>query len=260
MRSVARAFVAGAMALSIAAGLMSYRAMHSTPRGPEARREPVVVAPAQTAMTSVAAPPATGTASLADIPPIPPVEETAAIVPASTPQAPAASAAPSVAIAKPATPDPKPATPEARPANGLAAASPPLPALLPPDSSASHAAHAPGGAARADLLELADARTTAKDHPDARSIKAWALSAFRAGALREARHAGEVWALHDDTVEPRLFLANVLEGIGHHGEAKAVLDEWLEIHPESSEARKLEAKLSLSALKAERVVHRTIER
>jgi hypothetical protein len=114
---------------------------------------------------------------------------------------------------------------------------------------------------RADLAELADARAGARDRPDdRRALKAWATAALRAGALREARRAGETWALRDDGVEPRLFLANVLDATGHRGDAKAVLEQWLEMHPDSNEARRLQAHLSATAPKAERVVHKTTEK
>ena len=78
--------------------------------------------------------------------------------------------------------------------------------------------------------------------------------------MREARRAGEAWALKDDGAEPRMFLATVLEATGHRGDAKAVLEQWLELHPDSVEAKKLQAHLEQMSPRAERVVHKTIER
>jgi hypothetical protein len=60
---------------------------------------------------------------------------------------------------------------------------------------------------------------------------------MRTGELREARRAANAWALHDGTVEPRLALADIDEASGHRAEARAVLQEWLEVHPDSTDAR-----------------------
>jgi hypothetical protein len=78
---------------------------------------------------------------------------------------------------------------------------------------------------------------------DPRALKAWSLAAYESGRMREARHAAEAWALHDDTAEPRILLAKVLEGSGHRADAEAVLEEVLQTHPDSAEARHLHAKL-----------------
>ncbi len=247
VRRAASAVVATAMALSIGAGLVSYRAMHVTPRGPEtAAIEPVSVT--EVAQASVAAPPATGTANLDDIPPIPPAEPLAAN---ATPNA-----TPNPTPTPTPTPSPTP-TPNAN-ANANANATPT------PNATASASAPTPSPrspADRADLAELADARATAKDHPgDRHALKAWATAASRAGAMREARHAGEAWALKDDGIEPRLFLANVLDSTGHRSDAKAVLEQWLELHPDSAEAKKIEARFGQSGSRAERVTHKTMER
>jgi hypothetical protein len=43
--------------------------------------------------------------------------------------------------------------------------------------------------------------------------------------------------LRDGTVEPRLCMAAVLDASGKRGEARTILAEWLEQHPESGEAR-----------------------
>jgi hypothetical protein len=65
----------------------------------------------------------------------------------------------------------------------------------------------------------------------------------RAGDLRDARRAVDTWILHDSTPEPRVFLASVLDASGKHQEARAVLEETLETHPDSDAARRLHAKL-----------------
>jgi hypothetical protein len=91
---------------------------------------------------------------------------------------------------------------------------------------------------------LNDARRVARGHmSDARALKSWATAAYRAGELREARRAAEVWTLHDGTAEPRVFLATVLDASGRRSEAKAILEEWLQLHPDASDARHLHARL-----------------
>ena len=92
---------------------------------------------------------------------------------------------------------------------------------------------------------LAVARSYAKAHPgEVAGIRAWATAAVRAGDLRDARRAADIWALHDGSAEPRLFLASVLEQLGHRTDARAVIDEVLEIHPDSAEARRLRARMA----------------
>ncbi len=91
---------------------------------------------------------------------------------------------------------------------------------------------------------LSDFRANAKQHmSDPSALRTWAWAAFRAGEFREARRAANAWSLHDGTAEPRVFLATVLETSGHRAEAKAVLDEWLQIHPDSPEAKRALARL-----------------
>jgi tetratricopeptide (TPR) repeat protein len=91
---------------------------------------------------------------------------------------------------------------------------------------------------------LLDARATAREYStDPAALKAWATAAMRAGETREARRAAETWAVHDNTVEPRLFLANALEQAGRKREARAVLDEWLQNHPDSAEAKRTLSRL-----------------
>jgi hypothetical protein len=67
---------------------------------------------------------------------------------------------------------------------------------------------------------------------------------LRAGDLREARRAANAWSLHDGTVEPRLLLADVLDASGRRGEARTAMQEWLESHPDSTDARAELARLS----------------
>ncbi len=140
------------------------------------------------------------------------------------------------------SPSPSPSTPT--PTQLAASASPPHPT---PE--------------RPDLAELADARPPAQEHPsDRHALKAWATAASRAGAMREARHAGEAWALKDESAEPRLFLASVLDATGHRSDAKVILEQWLDLHPDSAEAKKVEARFGQSGPRAERVTRKTIER
>ena len=93
-----------------------------------------------------------------------------------------------------------------------------------------------------DKAKLADARSDAESHPeDARALQAWANAAFKAGDYREAKRATEAWSLKDGTPEPRIFLATVLDALGRRADARAVLEEVLDLHPDSAEARKLHA-------------------
>ena len=88
--------------------------------------------------------------------------------------------------------------------------------------------------------KLTEARTLAKEHgTDARALRSWATAALQAGETREARRAGEAWAAHDPTAEPRLFLASALEASGRRRDARAVLEEWLGNHPDTPEAKKM---------------------
>ncbi|CAN5410605.1 hypothetical protein BH09MYX1_BH09MYX1_17000 [soil metagenome] len=91
---------------------------------------------------------------------------------------------------------------------------------------------------------LASARDAAKAHPsDARLLHDWAKAAMKAGDLKEARRAADAWLLHDASPEPKLFLASVLDASGKRTEAKAIVEEVLEVWPDSNDARKLHAKL-----------------
>jgi serine/threonine-protein kinase len=95
------------------------------------------------------------------------------------------------------------------------------------------------------FVPLREARTAAKSHPgDPRALETWTRAALRAGELREARRAAASWALHDGTVEPRLAQAEILDASGRRTEARTILQEWLESHPESSDARAALARLS----------------
>jgi hypothetical protein len=75
-------------------------------------------------------------------------------------------------------------------------------------------------------------------------LATWARAGLHAGELREARRAASAWLLRDGTVEPRVFMAEVLDASGRHGEARTVLQEWLETHPDSADARAALAHLS----------------
>jgi serine/threonine-protein kinase len=93
--------------------------------------------------------------------------------------------------------------------------------------------------------DLREARAAAKARPgDPHALEAWARAAYHAGELREARRAASVWTLHDGTVEPRLLMAQVLAASGKHADAVATLGEWLESHPDSTDARSELARLS----------------
>jgi serine/threonine-protein kinase len=125
---------------------------------------------------------------------------------------------------QPAVPSSAPWTPVAPAASVAAEGAPPTPA------------------------SLHDARALARAHPsDPRVLAALAQAALRAGDLREARRAASAWALHDGTVEPRLFMAQVLAASGRRADAVATLTEWLEAHPDSSDARSELARLSGAA-------------
>jgi tetratricopeptide (TPR) repeat protein len=90
---------------------------------------------------------------------------------------------------------------------------------------------------------LHEAREAAKEAPgDVRLLRAWAVAAYKAGALREARRAADAWILIESTPEPHILLAEILDAMGHRGEARQVLAEVLESHPESTQARRLAAR------------------
>jgi len=60
---------------------------------------------------------------------------------------------------------------------------------------------------------------------------------MRAGDLREAHRAASAWVLHDGTAEPRMVMAEVLDASGRRAEATALLQEWIEGHPDAAEVR-----------------------
>lgn len=98
---------------------------------------------------------------------------------------------------------------------------------------------------RADKKHLALLRSRVMGQSsDPQALRAWAQAAFRAGELREARRAAELWAMHDGTAEPRLLLAAILDAAGQRPDAKALLAEWLEQHPDAKPVQKMHAKLS----------------
>jgi serine/threonine-protein kinase len=119
----------------------------------------------------------------------------------------------------------------------------PMPAAAPMPAPTPALASAP--AVPTLILPLHEARSAARAHPgDPRALEGWARSALHAGDLREARRAAGAWALHDGTVEPRLAMADILEASGRRSDARAVLQEWLETHPDSADARTALARLS----------------
>ncbi|MDB4993178.1 MAG: Serine/threonine-protein kinase PknB [Myxococcaceae bacterium] len=102
---------------------------------------------------------------------------------------------------------------------------------------------------RIDRRKLQDARAYANDHPtEVPALKQWALTALRIGDIRDARRAADAWALHDGSAEPRLFLAAVLDAGGHRHDARAVVQEVLDIHPDSTDARRMYTRLGQQRL------------
>jgi eukaryotic-like serine/threonine-protein kinase len=105
--------------------------------------------------------------------------------------------------------------------------------------------------------KLESARSAARQKPgDPHLLRAWARAAIGAGDLRDARRAVDTWILHDSTPEPRVMLANVLEASGRHQEARTVLEEVLETHPDSEPARRLHARLGVTLPPADNAQHR----
>ncbi|HEX7600650.1 MAG TPA: hypothetical protein VF316_03550, partial [Polyangiaceae bacterium] len=105
---------------------------------------------------------------------------------------------------------------------------------------------------------LTDARAAAKAHPsDARLLHDWAKAAMKSGDLKEAHRAADAWMLHDASPEPKLFLASVLEQSGKHTEAKAIVEEVLEVWPDSVDARKLHARLGAPLPAPDTSAHRS---
>jgi eukaryotic-like serine/threonine-protein kinase len=122
---------------------------------------------------------------------------------------------------------------------------PPAPAPVPvpvvvqsPAPLATAATAAAAAPAPTPNVPLRDARAAARARSDdPKALENWTRAALRAGELREARRAAAAWTLHDGTVEPRLVSAEILDASGRHTEARTVLQEWLESHPDSSDAR-----------------------
>ena len=161
---------------------------------------------------------------------------TAAELAVSDPGAPP-SPAPAVAPAEEALPT-VPADVEAAIANGTAEA---MAAPAPHADKADKADKANDKAA--DLKRLVEARGQAKVKNDPTALKKWAQAAYTFGDYREARRATEAWTLKDRSPEPRLFLARVLDTMGRRGEARAVLQEVLELHPDLGDARRMVTKM-----------------
>jgi hypothetical protein len=104
-----------------------------------------------------------------------------------------------------------------------------------------HSVHgAAGSHPRADDDKLEAARTFAKAHPkDPHGLRLWAIAAEHAGERAEARRAADAWSKAEPTSEPRMFLATLLDESGRHTEARTVLADWLDDHPESTDARRM---------------------
>jgi serine/threonine protein kinase len=260
VRRMTRNVAAVSLALGLVAGVGAWQArVHAHASGDAYARAVTPTTPAarEPVSPAIALPPATGTA--AAIPAAPDATITASRVDDIAPavKAPVVSAAtvtlsaPRIVAAIPASPT-RPAVEQAslteHPGDPAARTASDSPAL------ARAAAHR-----EPERTPLGDARAYAKDNPDdPQALKVWATAALRAGALREARRAGDVWALHDDSAEPRLFLANVLDAGGHRADAKAMLEEWIELHPDSQEARRLHARLSAELPAPENAIHKSV--
>jgi serine/threonine-protein kinase len=95
-----------------------------------------------------------------------------------------------------------------------------------------------GGDNAAALAALRDARMALRARPGSpRLLEGWTRAAMRAGDLREAHRAASAWVLHDGTAEPRMVMAEVLDASGRRAEATALLQEWIEGHPDAADVR-----------------------
>jgi serine/threonine-protein kinase len=136
--------------------------------------------------------------------------------------------------------------------SSLVAAAVPVPASVPAPAPAPAPATATATATATAMVQpppspvpLREARAAAHAHPgDPKALENWTRAAFRAGDLREARRAAAAWELRDGTLEPRLVLAEILDASSRRSEARAIMQEWLESHPDSSDARAELTKLS----------------
>jgi len=247
-RRVASVLVAGSIALLAVAGLKGH----------------VSTAPITSAWSRITAaketPVAVATLNVGELPAAPPVHAAApAAAPATDPEsatasaaAPAAAPAPAAAAAsasdEAADSAAKPvAAREARKDDGKRAAENPLGNVAANSKKPNgliQKASARSGEVEGERTTLSAARAAAHDRAnDPKALKAWATAAMHAGEMREARRAAEAWAVHDGTAEPRLFLAATLEAAGRKREARAVLEEWLANHPESTDAKRALARL-----------------
>jgi serine/threonine-protein kinase len=205
---------------------------------------PIVMAAADVvphAAQPAAAPPVVKEAAPTEAAPSEPPAPEASVAMASTP--PAEAATPAEAVVAETSPAPRslprlPAenndAPRSERADGTAKARHELhpSSILVPASAKQESSDA--------KARLVDARNQAKEHPtDPRALRAWATTALQAGEVREARRAAEAWAVHDNGVEPRMALSAALEGSNRRREARAVLEEWLANHPDSTDARRM---------------------
>ena len=247
-RRVASVLVVGSLALLAAAGL-------------KGRVSADPITSAWSRMTAAKeAPVAVATLNVGELPAAPPTTPAPAPAPApdsesatASAAAPAAAAAPAPAAATGSGSDDaadtaaKPvAAREARKDDGKRAENPlgNTSANTKTPSPLLQKASARQGEIEGERNKLGEARAAAHDRAtDPKALKAWATAAMHAGEMREARRAAEAWAVHDGSAEPRLFLAATLEAAGRRREARAVLEEWLANHPESTDAKRALARL-----------------
>jgi len=115
----------------------------------------------------------------------------------------------------------------------------------------------PSGAARSTANEdrapspsrVAVAGTPAPSPPalNARDLKSKVYSALKSGDLIAAKRAAEMWLAVEKTIEPRLVLASVLDRTGKKADARALLSEYLQLHPDAADVKELLAKLDQPA-------------
>ena len=130
------------------------------------------------------------------------------------------------------------------PAEASPATPPPVASAGAPPAFAREVLEGRGMTKAERVRALVDARSRARTHlTDPALLKAWAWAAYRAGDLKDAKRAAQMWALHDAGVEPKLLYATVLEASGHRTLAKSILDQWVATHPDADEAKELLARL-----------------
>jgi eukaryotic-like serine/threonine-protein kinase len=82
------------------------------------------------------------------------------------------------------------------------------------------------------------AREFAKARPrDAKAQRGWARIALHVKNYQEAQIASEAWMQVDPSSEPRVILAQALDGLGRKSEARTLLETYLKVHPHSEDTR-----------------------